>query len=169
MLPTPADRPAALTIRPLREAELPLVATLAHRIWPEVYAGVLKPAEIGNILERIYHPAALADEMAAGHRFWTAHEGENAVAYASAYREDDIVWLKKLYVLPRAQGGGIGKRLIAAVIDAFAPAREMRLLVNRDNHAAQGFYLHNGFVPRGEAPVRMGDYAFVDLVFARAL
>ena len=46
--------PSAIEIRPLAATDLPLVAALSRRIWPVAYAGILSPAQIDNILARIY-------------------------------------------------------------------------------------------------------------------
>ena len=158
-----------MDIRALAATDLPLVIDLAYRIWPKAYAGVLSPEEIDNILGAIYTPSNLNAEMAAGHRFWAAYEGAAALGFASGYRNDETVWLKKLYVLPETQGRGVGRRLVETVVAAFAGAREIRLYVNSGNTAAQAFYRRCGFEKVLEVPVKMGDYDFLDFVFARPL
>jgi ribosomal protein S18 acetylase RimI-like enzyme len=158
-----------MEIRALTAADLPLVIDLAHRIWPVAYAGVLKPEEIANILGTIYTPSNLQAEMAAGHRFWAAYDGTAALGFASGYRDGESAWLKKLYVLPVAQGRGAGRALVETVAAAFAAARDIRLYVNNGNTAAQAFYRRCGFVKLREVPVKMGDYDFVDFVFARSV
>lgn len=155
-----------MDIRELGSDGLHIVAGLAHAIWPTAYAGILTPAQIDNLLLRIYSLDNLESELAAGHRFWVAHNG-TAAGYASAYHEGGIVWLKKLYVLPDRQGKGIGRALVDTVISAFAPVRDLRLYVNDRNIAAQRFYEKNGFVCIAEEPVRMGDYGFTDKVYRR--
>ena len=157
-----------MRIEPLDEAGLSTVSLLAHRIWPAAYAGILTPAQIDNLLSRIYSPENLRREWVDGHRFWLAHDDE-PVGYASAYRDDGIVWLKKLYVLPQCQGRGIGRALMEAATAAFMPARELRLLVNSGNLPAQRFYERQGFARLAEMPVRMGDFEFVDYVYGRVL
>jgi diamine N-acetyltransferase len=156
-----------MDIRPLAEPDLPLVAELAYRVWPHAYAGVLSAEQIANILGSIYTPANLTAEMAAGHRFWGAFDAAAALGFASGYRDGDVVWLKKLYVLPEAQGRGVGRALLETVAGAFGRAAQMRLFVNSGNTAAQDFYRRRGFVLAETRPVQMGDYAFTDFIFAR--
>lgn len=158
-----------LEIRPLALADMPLVRALARRIWPAAYAGILTPAQIENLLMRIYDVGSLEKEWADGHRFWVAWDGGVAVGYASGYREGAAIWLKKLYVLPDCQGRGVGRALMQSVIDAFVPAEEIRLLVNSGNHAAQKFYARCGFAFAGEVPVQMGDFNFTDYVYVKAI
>jgi ribosomal protein S18 acetylase RimI-like enzyme len=156
-----------MEIRPLAEPDLPLVIDLAYRIWPHAYDGVLSREEIDNILGAIYKPENLHEELRAGHRFWAAYE-DNALGFASGYRKDETVWLKKLYVLPEAQGRGAGRALLETVAAAFGAVREVRLFVNAGNTSAQEFYGRCGFVKAAVVPVKMGDYEFTDFVFARS-
>lgn len=158
-----------MDIRALAASDLPLVAELAHRIWPVAYAGVLTADQIANILGSIYTPANLTAEIAAGHRFWAAYDGANALGFASGYRDDAVVWLKKLYVLPTAQGCGVGRALVETVAGAFGEAAEVRLFVNDGNTAAQDFYRRCGFVLVETMPVKMGDFAFTDFIFSRRI
>ena len=91
------------------------------------------------------------------------------MGFASAYREGEILWLRKLYVLPEMQGRGIGAALTQTATSAFAGAKEMRLLVNKNNLAAQAFYTKTGFQCIEELTVQMGDYHFEDFLYAKSL
>jgi ribosomal protein S18 acetylase RimI-like enzyme len=156
-------------ITPLADTQLAVVIALAHRIWPHSYAGILTAAQIKHLLQHIYTETNLQQEIQIGHRFWLAHEDGIPVGFASAYREGDILWLRKLYVLPEMQRRGIGAALTQSAIQAFAGAKEMRLLVNKKNLAAQAFYSKTGFQCIEELTVQMGDYHFLDRVYARPI
>lgn len=159
---------AAFEIAPLTADDIPLIMDIAHRTWPVSYAGVLTPEQIANMLATIYSAENLQNEMATGHRFFAAYEGDAPLGFVSAYRDGDITWLRKLYILPAAQGRGIGHALMATAFEALAPALHHRLLVNRNNVNAQAFYKRLGFSLIDEVDVRMGDFAFRDFVFSRA-
>lgn len=159
----------SIEYRPLSAADFPLVIDLATRIWPAAYEGNLTAEQLDNLLSRIYCPANLSEELASGHRFWAAYDGDTALGFASGYKEQQIVWIKKLYVLPEAQGRGIGRGLMQTVIAAFAPIEEVRLFVNGDNAAAIAFYEKCGFVRAATVPVRMGDFDFTDYIYAKPL
>jgi len=161
--------PMAIMIRPLGTADFPLIASLARRIWPVAYAGILSAEQLENLLTRIYGAENLAAERAEGHRFWGAFEEERELGYASGYRQEDVIWIKKLYVLPEAQGKGVGLALMQSVIAGFSPAKEVRLFVNGDNRRAQDFYRRCGFINAGAVPVKMGDFSFTDFVFVKVL
>lgn len=165
-----AGAESALSIVPVEGREgLSHVIMLAHRIWPDVYADILEPEQIRNMLLRIYNYEHLQKELADGHRFYVGYVGRLPVGYASAYLEDDIIWLKKLYVDRAWQGKRIGVRLMHAAVSALLPASEIRLLANPKNLPAHAFYTHAGFSRIGEMPVKMGDFEFEDFVFSMPL
>lgn len=158
-----------MQIRALSSIDIPLIVALANRIWPVAYGAILSTEQIANILARIYTPDNLQAEMAAGHRFWAAYDGDTALGFASGYRDGDAVWVKKLYVLPEEQGKGIGRAFVETIREAFGPARELRLLVNDLNTAAQAAYERFGFRRAAAIPVRMGDFDFTDCLYIKLL
>lgn len=151
------------------ETDLPTVAAMARRIWPVVYRDILLPEHIESILARVYDVPNLKQEMKDGHRFWIARSGVEMAGYASAFLSGGEVWLKKLYVDPQAQNQGVGRLLLAEIMVRFPYSDSVKLYVNRANLPAQRFYERQGFTCIGEAPVRMGDYDFVDLIYAKKL
>jgi len=157
------------TFAPVTERNLSHVTMLAHRIWPVVYADILTSEQIHNMLLRIYSRENLEKEMRDGHQFWIAYNGIKPVGYASAYREDEIIWLKKLYVDPDSQGRRIGVKLMHTTVTPLLPASEIRLLANPKNIPAHTFYTHMGFRKIGDVPVKMGDWDFVDFLFSMPL
>lgn len=164
-----AAQKAEATIYPADETAIPCIIALAHAIWPVAYAGVLTPEQIDNMLASIYSPQNLRDEMGSGHRFFITYSGSMPIGYASAYKNEDIVWIKKIYVLPTEQGKGVGRALIMHAVDLFRPARAVRLLANPENKAAHAFYRRAGFSEAGEMPVRMGNFSFTDIIFEKTL
>ena len=153
----------------LSKADLPRVTAIARVTWPVAFKGLIPDAEIPAIVEAIYAPAQLDADMDNGHAFWIARMNGRDAAFCAAYREDDTVWLKKLYVLPEAQGHGLGTRLTDIAIAHFAPAKEMALFVKNDNVKAIGFYQRAGFSIAKEVPVVMGHMHFTDFVMTRPL
>lgn len=143
------------------------VRDLAHRIWPASYAHFLTSDQIANMLARIYDEEALRAEAAQGHRFFLAYQNDVPIGYASAYRDGDIAWLKKLYLLPESRGAGVALALLTAALAQFREAAQQRLLVNPRNESARRFYERAGFMNVGEVEVMMGDHRFIDCVYAR--
>ena len=101
--------------------------------------------------------------------FVIAKVGGKDAAFCASYKEGGTIWLKKLYVLPEAQGHSLGKKLTDTAIAHFSPAQEMALFVKNDNAKAIGFYQRAGFSIAREAPVVMGHMHFTDYVMIRPL
>lgn len=160
---------SAPQITQLTRADLPRVAAIAEITWPVAFDGLIPAAEIPKIVEQIYSTAQLNADMDNGHVYWIAQVDGKDAAFCGAYREDDTVWLKKLYVLPEAQGYGLGTRLTDTAIRHFAPAKEMALFVKNDNVKAIGFYQRAGFSIARQVPVVMGHMHFTDYVMTRPL
>lgn len=58
----------------------------------------------------------------------------------------DLVSLQHVYVLPAAQGRGIGVMLLDEIAQSFYDAKRIRTEVAAGNSSALGFYHHLGFV-----------------------
>lgn len=156
-------------IRRIDADELDVVRELALAIWPGCYRNIIGPDRVDAMLAVLYATDALEKEMVDhGHVFWVARFSDRDVGYASAYRDGDRLWLKKLYVRDDHRGHGIGKDLIETALGHFGPgARLLTLYVNRDNKPAIDYYLRTGFTIAAEVPVTMGPYDFVDYMMQR--
>lgn len=156
-------------IIPIGVADLPRVAELAHRIWPEAFAGILPPEHIPGMLAEIYAlPTLSADIAERGHQYWLATDGAGGdLGFASAYRDEGRVWIKKLYLLASARGLGLGKALIATARAHFGEHLPVALYVNDGNAPAIAFYRAQGFEVERHVPVKMGPYQFHDYVMLK--
>jgi ribosomal protein S18 acetylase RimI-like enzyme len=159
---------ANLTVIPIDQQDLPRIADLAHRIWPEAFAGILPADRIPGMLAEIYDLETLrADIVERHHQYWLAQSDGTDLGYASAYSADGRVWIKKLYLLASARGLGLGKALIAAARAHFGDGLPVALYVNDGNAAAIAFYRSQGFEVERHVPVRMGPYDFHDYVMLK--
>ena len=160
-------------VRRIGVDELEIVRELALIIWPKCYRNIIGPDRVDGMLAALYSVDALEREMLEdGHVFWVARYGPLDVGYASAYKDNGRLWLKKLYVRDDHRGLGLGKLLIETAVGHFAapePANDMALFVNRDNRPAIDYYLRSGFQVEAEVPVQMGPYAFTDFIMQRTL
>lgn len=70
------------------------------------------------------------------------------VAYAlqgGVKNAPEIVLTQQLYVRPKYQGQGVGKRLLIEVEESFPSARKCRIMLLEKNTAAQKFYESQGY------------------------
>ncbi len=155
-------------ITPVAAPEMPRIAALARRIWPEAFAGILPADRIPGMLDEIYALETLAADIGErGHHYWLASGDGGDLGYASAYRAEGRVWIKKLYLLAEARGLGLGKAMIATARAYFGEDLPVALYVNDGNAPAIAFYRSQGFEIEQHVPVQMGPYRFTDYVMVR--
>ena len=129
--------------------DLATITEIAHKTWPITYGEILSQEQLAYMLDAFYSAEALQTNIENGHEFILAKEADSVLGFASFehhYQNDKTTKIHKIYMLPEAQGKGIGKLLIDT-IETFAKANESnRLLlnVNRFNKALT-FYQKLGF------------------------
>jgi diamine N-acetyltransferase len=79
--------------------------------------------------------------------------------------------LKRIYLLHRFQGSGIGAALMEWSVETARRLGKRRLLlgVNDENDKAVGFYLRHGFEHAGTRSFRVGNTVCSDFILARRL
>lgn len=83
----------------------------------------------------------------------------------------DDIELKRIYILSRFQGGGLGRHMIETALRSARGLACSRLLlgVYSENIAARGFYAKMGFEEVGERSFKVGSAQFHDKILARSL
>ncbi len=146
------------TLRAATPADIPAIRAVASVAFPATYGAILTAEQVDYMMAWMYAPAGLQAQMAGGHRFFLAEDGEGrAIGYVSAGPpEGDACELHKLYVLPEWQGRGVGRDLFLTAqrwaAEAMPHGGRLTLHVNRHN-AAQRFYRRMGM-----AIERSGDF-----------
>jgi ribosomal-protein-alanine N-acetyltransferase len=89
--------------------------------------------------------------------YLVALEGDEIVGYAGLCDYPDEAWVQTMAVAPGAQGQGLGRVLLGALLEEAARRgqRTVRLEVRADNGVAQRLYAAHGFEREG---VRRGYY-----------
>lgn len=150
-------------------ADIPAVRRLAQIAFPATYRDIIAPAQVDYMMEWMYSEESLRGQMRAGHVFLLLMAaapggGPEPVGYASVGPEAGGVWhLHKLYLLPVAQGRGLGTALFRAAVDYARRhgARRVELNVNRRNPAL-GFYLRRGMHRAAEGDFDIGGGYFMN-------
>lgn len=164
-----------VNLRPLALQELVLVQSIAQRTWPTTFATILSPEQIEYMLNWMYDLAQLEGQLSKGHTFLIAAEEDTELGFAGFelnYVEGPTAKLHKLYLLPEAQGKGLGKTLLFEVAQRARAAgqKKLQLNVNKYNRQAIDFYLRMGFVTLREEVNDIGKgYVMDDFVMELAL
>ena len=165
----------SIRIRTATPADIPVIRQIAHRTWPVTFAGILTAAQLDYMLDWMYSPPSLQRQMTElDHRFLLADlDGQPAgfCAYELNYQAAPETRIHKIYLLPEAQGRGLGRALFDFVRELALEARQKALIlnVNRENRAVE-FYRHYGFAVIGTEDIDIGEGFFMnDYVMRLAL
>jgi ribosomal protein S18 acetylase RimI-like enzyme len=83
--------------------------------------------------------------------WWDSHVRPRMAAVGLEHLLDDAWTVVELHVLPERQGGGLGRRLLEALVDGLAHPR-VQLSTQRDANPARGFYDRLGFAELTTVP-----------------
>ncbi|EAZ79546.1 GNAT family N-acetyltransferase [Algoriphagus machipongonensis] len=154
--------------------ELKEVQNLAHHTWPDTFGDILSPEQIEYMLNWMYSLETLEKQQKNGHIFLLAKEKDECLGFAGIEPNQTPGQTKihKIYILPTAQGKGIGKKLIQAIKEIALANNQSSLLlnVNKYNKGAISFYEYLGFVNIKEEVIDIGNgYVMDDYVFEMKL
>lgn len=134
--------------------DLQSIHDMAQVVFRNTYREILSPDQMEYMMEMMYSLPNLRMQLEEGHHYYIAQDGEMRLGYVSVQHEGtdeegiEVFHLHKIYVMPDAQGHGVGKMLLDTAIDhakQIAAGRNARieLNVNRYNKAVD-FYRHIG-------------------------
>jgi ribosomal protein S18 acetylase RimI-like enzyme len=170
-----------LNIRPCVPADAAALALVGQATFLETYSTVLPAADVIAHCRHEHAEAAYAGWLGkAGYSLWVAEVAETGVAVGYvmlsppdlpvAPQPGDLE-IKRIYLLSRFQGAGVGAQLMNVALGAARAAGAGRVLlgVYGDNAAAIAFYARQGFTRAGVRKFRVGANTYDDLVLARSL
>lgn len=170
-----------IDIRPCVAADATALALVGQATFLETYATVLPPSDILAHCAHEHGEAGYAAWLAdPAYRLWGAVVAATGVmiGYLMLSPPDLPVptdardlEVKRIYLLSRFQGGGLGARLMDTALEAArtAGARRVLLGVYGENASAIGFYACQGFSRAGVRKFQVGANTYDDLVLARVL
>ena len=126
--------------------DIALINELAQKIWRLHYPSIISEDQIEYMLQKMYSPDALKNQMEEEHCFIICFADEKPVGYCSySKQENGNYFLHKMYIDTTQHHKGIGTWFFKQVFDNISDIENLRLTVNRKNHTAINFYFKNGF------------------------
>jgi diamine N-acetyltransferase len=144
------------------EKEYAVIQAIAHETWYPTFGEILSREQIKYMLDMMYSIQSITEQVSKkGHVFLLAKEGEDSLGYASYqfdYQGTNKTKLHKIYILPTAQGKGVGKLLMNEVVKIakLHGSSVLSLNVNRNNKAVD-FYEKIGFEKAGTEDIDIGN------------
>ena len=157
-----------IEIKRAGNSDLQTIHDMAELVFRKTYRSILSAEQMEYMMDWMYSLANLERQVSQGHTYYIAWVGQEPQGYLSV-RKDCVepdgteVWhLEKIYVMPSAQGTGLGRRFLETarkhVIDNKSAAKaRIELNVNRNNPAV-GFYKRQGLkiLRQGDFPIGNG-------------
>jgi len=138
---------SGIGVRQISLKDAGTIESIARESWRHGYALVLPQEQIDFMLQKSYSESGIREAMQRGEQFFLLESEGVPVGFISLFaKTQDILRIEKIYLLPKVQGRGFGKKLIDfAVAQAKESNRSVvELNVNRGNKAYH-FYLKQGF------------------------
>jgi ribosomal protein S18 acetylase RimI-like enzyme len=150
--------------------DLKIIQSIAHRTWPDTFGKILSQAQIDYMLHSFYDLPHLQEQNEKGHIFLLADESGEKLGFTGfeMNQEPGKTKIHKIYILPDAQGKGIGKKLIQAITEIALENEQTNILlnVNKYNEGAIDFYENLGFINIKSEIIDIGNgYVMDDFVF----
>lgn len=162
-----------ITISEAVNSDIKTIQDIVYKTWPITYGEILSKEQLKYMLDLFYSEEALTAQFDKKEQlFYLITEEESTLGFIGIehnYENGNITKIHKIYILPEAQGKGIGKTVIEAV-EKFAlenNAASIILNVNRFNKAFN-FYQKMGFKVIDEVNIEIGNgYLMEDYVMKR--
>ncbi|PSL07541.1 GNAT family N-acetyltransferase [Cecembia rubra] len=157
-----------ITIKEASLSELKKVRDIALKTWPLTFANILTPEQIDYMLNWMYQLDALTQQVIKKkHIFLLAEEGDRSLGFCSYElhaKSPSKTKIHKIYILPEAQGKGVGKKLIqeVALIAKKNGDNHLFLNVNKYNQSAIDFYSKIGFYEDFKEVIDIGNGFVMD-------
>lgn len=148
--------------------QLKEVADLAHQIWHQYYPDIIGIRQVDYMLNKFYHLDALIEQTKEGQEFYIIQNNSHNIGFVSvSKKEENGLFINKLYVKESDKNKGIGSYVIHWLIQKYSP-HHLKLTVNRQNIKAINFYFKNGFKIQEIADFDIGNgYVMNDFIMVK--
>jgi len=145
------------------------VFDLSKEIWNDNYQDMISQKQIDYMLNMMYNPERLQQDLNEGYKWEFIYHNNNPIGYlAYVIKEDNRVFLSKIYLKTTVQGLGIGKLALQRIKNyaKINNCKSVYLTVNRGNKKGIRAYKKSGFIIIAEKIFDIGNgYIMDDYVF----
>ena len=145
-------------IRQARIDDIPGIRSVLAVTWRHTYLSFLSESTIAKVTAEWHSPKILEAETSQSSTFLGVAESNlhNIVGMVTAHSHNEILTIRRLYVLPEFQRQGIGEKLMEESCRIFPEIKLIQLDVEEQNPKGRAFYQKLGFK---EVGVRIDDIA----------
>lgn len=169
-----------ILVRAANTKDAGVLAHIGSSSFREAYQDHSNPADLKSHIDNYFTVAAVRNEIAQnGRRYLLAHvDGEPAgmakirkAACPVSGGDSNAIELQQLYVLATMQRHGLGRRLMAGVLEFAQENSAAGVWLSAWEFAnwATSFYECNGFAKIGKVDFKLGSTTYTDLLMWRPL
>ena len=129
-------------------ADIPLIRSLADRIWWQHYPDIISNDQIIYMLNMMYSEKSITEQMEKKQNYTLIYaDGEPVGYYSVGEKSPGHYFLHKFYIDTAKHRNGVGAAAFDHMLKNDCKGfKEIRLQVNRRNIKAVNFYFKKGFV-----------------------
>lgn len=160
-----SDSQRMISISKLTVSEdIPIIESLAKEIWTEFFTPIIGEVQVRYMLNKFQSYDAIQKQLNNGVHYYVALLNQEAIGYIAFEKEEDSVFVSKLYVKNEHRYKGIGKQLFsfAKTFARFGRKKTIYLTVNKNNQLAITAYKAMGFKNVAESVKDIGDGFVMD-------
>jgi len=160
-----------MKIRIAFHSDIPKIIAVAEKVFKQHYASILSQEQIDYMYDKMYSHDSLLQQMKDGVTYFICEIDEIPVAYMAYFlKEDNNIYLSKLYVDMSMHKSGVGKQLYQTLENIAIKNKcdYIELNVHRKN-TAMYFYKKMGFELHENADLACGKYSLCDYVLRKYL
>jgi GNAT superfamily N-acetyltransferase len=152
------------------------IQKIAYETWPNTFGQIISKEQLNYMLYLIYNKDSLKEQIIhKGHNFILAEEDIHSLGFTSYeifFNSEPVLMIHKIYILPSAQGFGIGTKFLNLLSEIAIQNsnNQLRLKVYFKNYKAINFYEKYGFKNvRSEITDFGNNYAILDNIMIKEL
>lgn len=124
--------------------------------WKETYGYLFTPEQMARVSDVWHSKELILKEIARGKgKTLLAEIDDKKIGLISYLRDNDIVHIKRLYVLPEFQRLGTGAKLLEACMDEEKSMTSFIVEVEKNNKRAISFYEKHNFLVCGSNVMKL--------------
>ena len=141
-----------------------LIEQLADTIWREHYIPIIGLEQVDYMLDKYQSAKSMQDQIKNGTSYYIIYYDKKSVGYLSFRKEEDVLFLSKIYVLHGFRGKKIGKKAMSFVENKTKESglSKIRLGVNKYNTNTIKAYEKLGFKNIGPSITDIGGGFIMD-------
>lgn len=153
------------------EEQIGRTARLADEIWHQHFTPIIGAEQVEYMLGKFQNEAAMKRQIEQeGYRYLMALDGDEPVGYTGFKKEENRMFLSKLYVKADHRHQGIGRLMFEEIQKRSKGLDHIYLTVNKHNDVTIAIYRHMGFELTDSVVTDIGGgYVMDDYIFQYSL